>query len=293
MASPTEGGADEEATKGYRSVVVFGAAGQGKSSLVNVLVPDATEAAAVSSASRGVTFESKYYANHEHKFKVYDTAGLNEAEKGQPTVPPADAIGKLGDLLQELQKGDGLHLFVYVVNKGRIEQHHRDNIELFVEIIGDNKVPCICVFTKCEDQDDPALYATSEAGQSWKTALKFKDVVSGTCKTYTAEALETPRVQKLEAKFKPKREATAQRVWASVEKNAHKLDHGFKIPVIEGVGKVIGWMQRGWTAFKGFLGSKAKAAADYFKRVKASLAAKFGDKVAEKLAADLITIPKE
>jgi predicted GTPase len=91
------------------NIILFGEAGSGKSSLVNMIVGG--DVARVSGAAEICTFKSEAYdatiANTT--YKIYDTAGLNEGDQGR--VPHWKSIQELYTLIREL---DGISLLIYV-----------------------------------------------------------------------------------------------------------------------------------------------------------------------------------
>jgi len=108
------------------------------------------ETAKVSSGFIGCTFEHK---RHEAiidgaPFDIYDTAGLNEGEKGR--VPHWQAINQLYTLIRTL---DGVSLLIYCM-RGRIKENTRANWILFTKVLCDRKVPVITVATGMENEED-------------------------------------------------------------------------------------------------------------------------------------------
>ena len=132
------------------NVIIFGATGAGKSSVVNML-PGGREAA-VSSTAKGETFRHDRYEKFVggYPINVFDTVGLGEGKKG--TVSAAKAIEALYQLMRGLD--DGVSLLVYVVRGPRLSESIRKNYELFYEIFCQKKVPIVLVITGLENEDD-------------------------------------------------------------------------------------------------------------------------------------------
>jgi len=131
------------------NIILFGEAGSGKSSLVNMIVGELV--AKASNAAGGCTFQNEaYHARfHNTDFRIYDTAGLNEGEQGR--VPHWKSIHNLYTLIREL---DGISLLVYCM-RGRIKENAMANWTLFNKVICGEKVPIIAVVTGLEEEEDP------------------------------------------------------------------------------------------------------------------------------------------
>ena len=144
------------------NIILFGEAGTGKSSVVNMIVGE--NVAPVSSTPMGCTFENTCYetwietrsvtrnetlsknSSIETRIpcRVYDTVGLNEGEQGR--VPHWKAVQALYTLIREL---DGVSLLIYCT-RGRIKENSRANWNLFNKLICAEQVPVIVVVTGLE-----------------------------------------------------------------------------------------------------------------------------------------------
>ncbi|CAF1454698.1 unnamed protein product [Rotaria sordida] len=141
------------------NVVIFGESGVGKSSIINMLFNK--DIADTSDAAIGCTFETKLYKGSRdgYSFNIYDTAGLNESDRGR--VKPDQAVGNLMKLVRHLE--EGIHLLIMCMKKGRVNSAIANNYQLFYDGIFGKNVPIILVVTHCE-LDDPI--------DSWKTKNK-------------------------------------------------------------------------------------------------------------------------
>ena len=112
----------------------------------------ATASASVSSAAVGCTFESVSYDAelNDRKYRLWDTAGLNEGEHGN--VSADRAIESLQELVQSLKDG-GVSLLVYCIRGSRLRDIVKINYDLFHKIICDGKVPIVVVITGLENED--------------------------------------------------------------------------------------------------------------------------------------------
>ncbi|KDQ55076.1 hypothetical protein JAAARDRAFT_340664 [Jaapia argillacea MUCL 33604] len=163
------------------TVIVFGETGSGKSSLVNMLADETV--AKISSDARGCTFESTAYhirvSNAD--MRIYDTAGLGEADQG--TVSATLAIANLYKLIRSLDSG--INLLVYVIRGNRLKEMTTKNYQMFYDIFCKKKVPIVLVVTGLEGEDDMdqwwgrnekefAKYGMKFAGQACVTKTKGK-----------------------------------------------------------------------------------------------------------------------
>jgi len=133
------------------NIIIFGEAGAGKSSLVNLIVGQ--NVAKVSGSAEGCTFRNDAYKATigNTTFNIFDTAGLNEGDQGR--VPHWTALRELYTLIRQLE---GVSLLIYCM-RGRVKENAKANWLLFNKIICGEKVPIIAVVTgleTCEDPDD-------------------------------------------------------------------------------------------------------------------------------------------
>jgi predicted GTPase len=181
------------------NVIVFGETGAGKSSLVNML--DGGGQAIVSSGALGATFCSTPYKKtiNGSAFRIFDTAGLNEAPGG--TVPPRIAVDNLRRLIRDLE--GGINLLVYVMRGPRIKASARQNYKMFFEGFCRKMVPIVIVITGLEERDDMSQwwvenkanfdrYKMSFNGVACIAATKGKLRVNGT-HTYEVEYEESKK----------------------------------------------------------------------------------------------------
>jgi small GTP-binding protein len=131
------------------NIILFGEAGSGKSSLVNMIV--GKDVAKTSDSADGTTFKNDVYAATiaDTTFNIYDTAGLNEGDHGR--VPHLKAVEKLYTLIRQL---DGVSLLIYCM-PARVKENARTNWILFHKVICQEKVPIVAVVTGLENYDDP------------------------------------------------------------------------------------------------------------------------------------------
>jgi hypothetical protein len=134
------------------NVIIFGATGAGKSSLVNMLEGKGEERAEVDGGAKGVTFTNTCYTKMISNLpcQLFDTVGLNEGSGGLVDVQAA--IGGLYKLIRKLD--NGVNLLVYVMRAPRITEAARQNYELFHNVFCQKKVPIVIVITGLENEDN-------------------------------------------------------------------------------------------------------------------------------------------
>ena len=160
-----------KATDDKPNVIIFGETGVGKSSLINMIAP--TASAAVSNAAIGCTFESVPYDAElsDHKYRLWDTAGLNEGEYGN--VSADRAIESLQELVQSLKDG-GVSLLVYCIRGSRLRDIVKINYDIFHTIICDGKVPIVVVITGLENEDDMEDWWLDNASDFDRRGMQFR-----------------------------------------------------------------------------------------------------------------------
>lgn len=140
------------------TIVVFGAKGAGKSSLVNLMVGKD-----VADTSCGIEPCTKSWQEYPVEFgresyRVFDTVGLCAESYGvfdAVGFNDLDAIKNAYSLVQALDKEGGIDLLLFCVSSaGRLNAMHQHNYRLFHELLCGKKVPIILAITKLERELD-------------------------------------------------------------------------------------------------------------------------------------------
>ena len=176
------------------NIVFFGAAGSGKSSIINMLA--GRQVASVANGLKGCTFESSCYEVdiNGSTFNLWDTAGLNEAVTGQ--VPNTDATVSLFRLLKSLNSG--LNLLVFCMQGGRIQDVAPMNWRLFHEVICDRKVPIVIAITHLELEKSMDAWWGENRGSFERHEMLAHGVA---CITASRGKEMAPGVHKLDAEY--------------------------------------------------------------------------------------------
>lgn len=196
-------------------ILVFGATGQGKSSLINLLKNSWT--APVSDSAVGETFKTTYYPfpTDEYDYTFVDTVGLGEA--GDCAKVKGDvALKNLLQLLRDTSaKGFNLAIMVHKDTK-LVTAAFNNNYKLFVDVIcKDCGVPVILVKLGLEKvTGDPSHVWLIEQGNGAiidKQYPDFKDTVCGS-------AALAEHHHALDQFYKIARDQTCLDVWKAIDK---------------------------------------------------------------------------
>lgn len=157
-----------EKEENVKNVVIFGEAGAGKSSVINLI--SGRVRAEIGSGAAGCTFKSSSYTENINgvQVRLHDTAGLNEAQEG--TVAARNAIIALYRLIEELK--EGISLLVFCV-RGRIKENTTNNYRMFVEGLCQMQVPVVLLMTGLELEDDMQSWWPRNAEQFRKYHMTF------------------------------------------------------------------------------------------------------------------------
>ncbi|KAG2351853.1 P-loop containing nucleoside triphosphate hydrolase protein [Suillus spraguei] len=134
------------------NIVIFGEAGTGKSSLVNLIARK--DVAVTSSDAKGCTTaviqHETWIQNETLKVKLFDTPGLDECHRAE--VPDKKARIILKELVQSLVKQSDIHLIIYCVQGKRTIRALCSNYE-FIRSQVKWKVPIVLVVTSLESYE--------------------------------------------------------------------------------------------------------------------------------------------
>lgn len=163
-----------EPVPSFGNVVIFGEMRVGKSSLVNMLAGE--EVAPTSDGVVGCTSENHGYALslQDLHLNVFDTAGLNEPEKGR--VGAQKAIQNLFQLIRDVGTSGGLGLLVFVINSS-LSAKTIENYDLLRDVFGNGHVRTAVVATKTEFVVDKRSWWIATEKEFFKYGMKFDDRV--------------------------------------------------------------------------------------------------------------------
>ncbi|KIJ67598.1 hypothetical protein HYDPIDRAFT_72681, partial [Hydnomerulius pinastri MD-312] len=133
-----------------KNLVLFGEAGVGKSSVINLLAGE--KIADTHSGAMGCTFESREYLLHfgTRQLRIFDTAGLNEPELTAGGY--MSSFEKAHALVRTLRESGGIDLLLFCIRGNRINNTVRSNYKLFHDFLCGQKVPVAIVVTGLEGE---------------------------------------------------------------------------------------------------------------------------------------------
>ncbi|KAG1723945.1 P-loop containing nucleoside triphosphate hydrolase protein [Suillus lakei] len=133
-----------------KNIVLFGQAGAGKSSLVNLIA--GKKVAGTSNDLKSCTLHWQEYSIEfdGESYNMFDTVGLEEPQLGIPQF--LDTVENAYKLIQQLEKQGGIDLLLFCMSAGRLTATLHTNYRLFHEFLCDKKVPIIAVITRLDNE---------------------------------------------------------------------------------------------------------------------------------------------
>jgi hypothetical protein len=139
------------------------------------------------------------------KYRVWDTAGLNEGDNGN--VPTREAFEKLSNLVQER----GVNLLVFCMRGPRLKEISRVNYDLFWGIVCQGKVPIMVVVTGLEEEEIMDQWWDRNKTEFERRGMEFKEHA---CVTTTKGKLNKEGKHLLEREYSE----SQRKVWHLIEK---------------------------------------------------------------------------
>ncbi|KAG2053033.1 hypothetical protein BDR06DRAFT_936877 [Suillus hirtellus] len=129
----------------YPNIVIFGQAGAGKSSLVNLIAGE--NVAKPSVRSKWEKYRVEFSGG---SYNIFDTIGLEEPQKG--ILRYLDAVENAHSLIHTLEKQGGIDLLMFCIRAGRLTAALQNNYRLFNEFLCEKKIPIVLVITYLENE---------------------------------------------------------------------------------------------------------------------------------------------
>ncbi|KAG2088664.1 P-loop containing nucleoside triphosphate hydrolase protein [Suillus discolor] len=131
-----------------KNIVLFGASGAGKSSVVNLMAGE--NVAETSPSMERCTLRWKeYFIDFDgESYKVFDTVGLEEPDLGIKDY--LMSVENAYHLVKELHKQGGIDLLLFCIRAGRVTATLSSNYRLFYEFLCEKKVPIVLAITNLE-----------------------------------------------------------------------------------------------------------------------------------------------
>ncbi|KAG2072302.1 hypothetical protein BDR04DRAFT_419360 [Suillus decipiens] len=134
--------------KRHKVIVLFGATGAGKSSLVNLMA--GKEVATTSPDMQRCTMQWKDYTIDfdGNSYVVFDTIGVEEPQLGIKEY--LESVENAYRLIKELDRRGGIDLLLFCVRADRVTATIQSNYRLFHEFICAKKIPIVLAITHLE-----------------------------------------------------------------------------------------------------------------------------------------------
>ncbi|KAF5366132.1 hypothetical protein D9757_010947 [Collybiopsis confluens] len=204
----------EEPPSFTQNIVFFGATGCGKSSVINMLLREQDEKAAVSDGAKPCTMKTESYLTQRRgiRYQFFDTVALDQAV----VQNRKDALVELGHLMRDMQ--EGVSLLVYCVRGPRLPTLDI-NYEIFYEGFCRKEVPIFIVVTGLEDLDDTESWWSNN-----KAALKDVPLAGHACITATVGKKKDGEYSKQEEYNQSK-----EKLWKLLSNECNKVTEPWKM----------------------------------------------------------------
>ncbi|KAG1904899.1 uncharacterized protein F5891DRAFT_1275357 [Suillus fuscotomentosus] len=139
-----------EQNRPIKNIVLFGASGVGKSSVVN-LMAGKTVAKSSPSLERCTLRWKKHVIDFDgESYRMFDTVGLEDPQLGIPDY--LMSVDNAYSLVQELDNQGGIDLLLFCIRAGRMTATLQSNYRLFYEFLCEKKVPVVLAITGLEGE---------------------------------------------------------------------------------------------------------------------------------------------
>ncbi|KAG1831906.1 P-loop containing nucleoside triphosphate hydrolase protein [Suillus subalutaceus] len=139
---------DYYSSRKTKNIVLFGEAGAGKSSVVNLMA--GKDIAHTSPGMQRCTLQWREYPIEFDgvSYKVFDTVGLEEPQLGIKEY--LESVENAYRLIKKLESEGGIDLLLFCMRAGRVSGMLQSNYRLFHEFLCEKKVPIVLVITNLE-----------------------------------------------------------------------------------------------------------------------------------------------
>ncbi|KAG2088661.1 P-loop containing nucleoside triphosphate hydrolase protein [Suillus discolor] len=134
-----------------KTIVLFGATGAGKSSVINLMA--GKEVAHTSLSPERCTLQWKEHTVDfdGDSYMVFDTIGIEEPQLGIKEY--LESVENAYRLIKELDRQGGIDLLLFCFSAGRVTAALQSNYRLFHEFLCEKKVPIVLVITNLEREE--------------------------------------------------------------------------------------------------------------------------------------------
>ena len=132
------------------NIILFGEAGVGKSSLVNLIAGSEVAQTSGDGDACIMTYRPYSFQVHGISYTIWDTRGFDEADTTMKAKGYLAAVEHAYTLIQALAAAGGVDLLVLCHREGRVTSTTRSNYKLFYEVLFESKVPIALAITFLE-----------------------------------------------------------------------------------------------------------------------------------------------
>lgn len=190
-------------------ILVFGASGMGKTSMINLLTGKKNEVG--NGSLQGCTFETKEISviKNEKLYIFTDTVGLNEAQNGR--VEAGKALTELIELIKKAKSG--FNLVIFVRKAEVLKTIDNKNYDLIIKHLLEHQVKTLCVNTGGESFSDVKMNEWWIQNQQafLERKMRFDGGVSGCF-------AQTSRNQRLAEIFREYSQQTYNDTWEAIDR---------------------------------------------------------------------------
>jgi len=194
-----------------KHILVFGSLNAGKTSVLNALTGHLRPVNNTAEET-GESFETTSYelvTKDNTVYHFFGTDGLCQTNKATLTFDKA--LDNIENLLTH--SANGFNLLVFVRKSVPITQIDKDEYDMFVHTVANNRVPVICVVTGCEEEEPMQKWVENNASTFKSSGMVFAEMIA-TC--FRAGG-------RFEKTYEQLRAESAKNVWkAVIEKSADK-----------------------------------------------------------------------
>ena len=225
--------------------ILFGDAGAGKSSVINLIVGKSVADVSASFESCTLDFCSYEINTGLHQFLVWDTVGFNGIYNGNDVT--GKALENAARLVRDLHGKGGVDLLVFCKKYGRLSPSELKSLRLFQEFLCEGQIPVAFIITHLESHNPMEKWWETNGEGLLKTCnLKTSAVAGHACIT---SAPEDPDDQKLHDKLSLSRQLVQAMFEDSISYgNAFNKDAG--IWVMSFLKRLVGIVRAGSSSKK-------------------------------------------
>ncbi|KAG1733674.1 hypothetical protein EDD22DRAFT_852579 [Suillus occidentalis] len=156
--------------KEHKNIILFGASGVGKSSVVNLMAGSKVADTSDSMDPCTMRWQEYVISFDDTSYAVFDTVGLEEPQLG--TKQYLDSVENAHALIKELDRKGGIDLLLFCIRAGRMTATLQSNYRLFHEFLCEKKVPIVLAITGLERKQNMEDWWDAEHSTLERNAIR-------------------------------------------------------------------------------------------------------------------------